>query len=510
MAVSSTSSSTNSTTSIDVPSIVTQLMTAENKPMVALTNKISSKSLMISDLGTLKGKVASFQKALQNLQTPAALTSVVASSSDESVVKITSSTDAIKGQHDIIVNQVAKPAQITFDQFASSTENAGLAVGDTFSITIGSRQYTYPPAGEAPEDATIVDLKNWVNSLDDNLKASIVPTTGSNYALKIQGTEPGSDNAIAFSHMSGGVSVSGLGEPAVPPTVVSAQDASFTLDGQAYERKTNTITDVLSGITINLMKSDPTHTQSISVDKSGDTAPQVMQALVDAFNDLVLTAKKLSAKSSPSSSASSDGSLANSPTALSFLKQIKTMLAGDIHYTLAGTPATISLGDLGFEMQFDGTAKFNATSFNSTLSAKDPDTGVISVKNKSAILASGIKVGYSTYVTRDPLTGEEISKDTTDVTLDSYLTSLLKSSTVTLNGVTETVAGAFDRQIENERSSLTDMTKKQVALQMRLDEKQKSYYSQYSALNALLFKLSNTSNSLTNALSGLTNGQNNR
>ena len=516
MAVSSTSSSTNSTTSIDVPSIVTQLMTAENKPMVALTNKISSKSLMISDLGTLKGKVASFQTALRDLQNPASLTSVVASSTDESVVKISSSTDAIKGQHDITVNQVAKPAQITFDQFASGTENAGLAVGDTFSITIGSRQYTYPPAGEAPEDATIVDLKNWINGLGDNLNASIVSTTGTKYALKIQGTEPGSDNAITFTHTSLAGSVNGLGVldelgvPVATPIVVSAQDASFTLDGQAYERKTNTITDVLSGVTINLMKADVGHAKSISVDKAGDTAPKVMQALVDAFNDLVLTAKKLSAKSSPSSTSSSDGSLANSPTALSFLKQIKTMLAGDIQYNLAGTAGTINMGDLGFEMQFDGTAKFNATTFNSTLSAKDPDTGIITAKNKSAILTSGIKVGYATYVTRDPLTGEEISKDTTDVTLDSYLTSLLKTATVTNNGVTEIVAGAFDRQIENEKSSLTEMTKKQVALQQRLDEKQKSYYSQYSALNALLFKLSNTSNSLTNALSGLTNGQNNR
>jgi len=478
--------------------------------MVALTNKISSKSLMISDLGTLKGKVASFQTALRDLQNPASLTSVVASSTDESVVKISSSTDAIKGQHDITVNQVAKPAQITFDQFASGTENAGLAVGDTFSITIGSRQYTYPPAGEAPEDATIVDLKNWINGLGDNLNASIVSTTGSNYALKIQGTEPGSDNAITYTHTSLAGSVDGLGIPVIAPSVVLAQDAAFTLDGQTYERKTNTITDVLSGVTINLMKADVGHAKSISVDKAGDTAPKVMQALVDAFNDLVLTAKKLSAKSSPSSTSSSDGSLANSPTALSFLKQIKTMLAGDIQYNLAGTAGTINMGDLGFEMQFDGTAKFNATTFNSTLSAKDPDTGIITAKNKSAILTSGIKVGYATYVTRDPLTGEEISKDTTDVTLDSYLTSLLKTATVTNNGVTEIVAGAFDRQIENEKSSLTEMTKKQVALQQRLDEKQKSYYSQYSALNALLFKLSNTSNSLTNALSGLTNGQNNR
>jgi flagellar hook-associated protein 2 len=294
------------------------------------------------------------------------------------------------------------------------------------------------------------------------------------------------DENASYSH-----SVLGLGSPLKRPIVIAAQDAAFTLDGIDYTRTSNTVTDALSGITINLIKSD-TNSQSISVNKGADKTPQVIQGLVDSYNDLVATAKKLSAKSSPSSTASTDGSLANSPTALSFLSQIKAMLVGDIHYSLAGTDGTLSLGDLGFEMQFDGTVKFNQTTLNGT-------------KNASAILASGIQVGYATYVERDPDTGEIVSKVTTDVTLDSYLNSLLKA-TKSDDGA---IAGAFDRMIANERSSLSEMNKKQTSLQIRLDEKQKSLYSQYSALNALLFKLSNTSNSLTNALSGLTNGQNN-
>ena len=739
MAVSSTSSSTNSTTSIDVTSIVSQLMVAENKPMVALKDKITSKNLLISDLGTLKGKVASFQTALKNLQTPGSLAATVATSSDESVVQITSSGDAIKGRHDIVVNQVAQPAQITYDNFDSSTANAGLLAGDTFSISIGSRgPYVYePPTDVSIEDSTIQDLKNWVNALDDSLSASIIRTSGSNYALMIQGTEPGSDNAITYSHTpsvtigtaitgtsatpsndsagfvlgdtftltSGGINYTksdfaesttisevqnwinsrlpassingssqlvlsngatytttrpaaantpitgstgspsdlagflsgdtfsvtsggntytnssftntttisdvqtwlssaprslsssingsnqlvmsngetytttrsvaantpitgsagtsagfltgdtfslsfggqtytntsftssttiaqvqnwissqlpsssingskelvvtgatysrtvsdGLGSPLNRPKVVDAQDASFTLDGVEFTRNTNTVTDALSGITINLIKADTGIPHSISVNKGADKAPEVMQGLVDAFNDLVTTAKKLSVRASPSSSSSANGSLANSPTALSFLGQIKTMLAGDIHYTLAGVEKTLSMRDLGFEMQFDGTAKFNETTFNAT-------------SNLATILASGIKVGYATYVERDPDTGEVVTKNTIDVTLDSYLTSLLTTTKIPTDANDlgyEMISGAFDRQIKNEQSGLAEMTKKQVALQIRLEERQKSLYSQYSALNALLYKLSITSNSLTNALSGLTNGQNN-
>jgi hypothetical protein len=155
------------------------------------------------------------------------------------------------------------------------------------------------------------------------------------------------------------------------------------------------------------------------------------------------------------------------------------------------------MGELGFEMQFDGTAKFNAVTFNAA-------------SNASAILTAGIKVGYQTYVVRDPVTGAEISKNTTDVTLDSYLTSLLKATTSTTDAGTQTLAGAFDQMIKNEQSNIDDMNKKEFALQLVLDQKQRSYTSQYSALNRLLFELNNTSNSLTSALSGLTNGQNNK
>jgi flagellar capping protein FliD len=45
---------------------------------------------------------------------------------------------------------------------------------------------------------------------------------------------------------------------------------------------------------------------------------------------------------------------------------------------------------------------------------------------------------------------------------------------------------------------------------MQLDSKEARYTNQYSSLNALLFTLNQTSNSLTSALAGLTAGQNNR
>jgi flagellar capping protein FliD len=49
------------------------------------------------------------------------------------------------------------------------------------------------------------------------------------------------------------------------------------------------------------------------------------------------------------------------------------------------------------------------------------------------------------------------------------------------------------------------MQKRQAQLQTRLDLIQRNYFSQYSNLNSLLFQLSSTSNSLSSALTALTN-----
>ena len=51
MAVSSASSTSSGTASIDVAGIVAQLMTAENRPLDAIKSKISEQQVIISDLG---------------------------------------------------------------------------------------------------------------------------------------------------------------------------------------------------------------------------------------------------------------------------------------------------------------------------------------------------------------------------------------------------------------------------------------------------------------------------
>jgi flagellar hook-associated protein 2 len=69
--------------------------------------------------------------------------------------------------------------------------------------------------------------------------------------------------------------------------------------------------------------------------------------------------------------------------------------------------------------------------------------------------------------------------------------------------------GALSSQITSETTAMQDLTKRKDNLQIRLNSIKNNLVSQYSSLNALLFQLSSTSNSLTSALDALTNSQKN-
>jgi flagellar hook-associated protein 2 len=453
-------SSATSTTNIDVAGIVEQLMTVENRPLDVLKAKITQQNTVISDLGVIKGKVSTFQEALRAFQDPTTFNSASASSTNTAVVGVLTSNGAIKGNYSVSVNAVALATKATAGGYTSATALAGIDAGAGFAITIGTTTYNTKgtPAGTAAIGAnpTITDLKNWINALGKDVTASVVQTTANQYSLMIQGTKTGINSAVTFT---------GLTSPETISTI-AAQDASFSIDGIAFTRNTNTVSDILSGVTLNLMKASET-AQTISITKGVDVSSAAINTLVKAYNELMSSYKEMTANSSNSSK---PGTFANSPTALSFINQIKTSFAKGISYTEGGTLKTMSLSTLGIDLQLDGTAKFNSTSF-----------ATASANGLQDVLALGVAAGYI---------------DSSN-NLNTFLTAQVKTG------------GALDLQIQSENNSVRNLTKRQDDLQTRLNSVQNNLISQYSALNALLFQLNNTSTALTSALDALTNSQSN-
>ena len=476
MAVSSTSSNSSAgTSSIDVAAIVEQLMTVENRPLDKIKSQIEQKKLVISDLGTIKSKVATFQDALTLFQTPSTFNNSLASSSDATIVSATASNGAVKGNHSVTVTSLATATRNTVTGYTSSTASATVDATNGFAITVAGTTYNTngnkTVSGVVTANAvtvlgaspSITDLKNWINGLGVNVSASVVETTGSsNWALMIQGTQTGTTNAVSFTGLTG------LAAPATltDTSVTTAANASFVVNGTTFSRASNSVNDVIDGLTLSLNKASAT-AQTISVGKGTDVSNDAINTLIKAYNDVMSTHKSMTANSANSDK---PGNFANSPSTLSFINQIKDSFAKGISYTTNGTLKTISLSAIGIDLQRDGTAKFNSSSFATASAAGLRDT-----------LALGVTMGYVSSTSN----------------LNTFLTAQVKTG------------GALNSQINSETTAVQDLTKRKDNLQIRLNSIKNNLVSQYSSLNALLFQLSSTSNSLTSALDALTNSQKN-
>jgi flagellar hook-associated protein 2 len=246
----------------------------------------------------------------------------------------------------------------------------------------------------------------------------------------------------------------------------SARNAQLSIGGIAYERSSNSISDIYSGVTFNLMGT--AGTTNVKIVQGVDNSEKSITKLADAYNDLIKSYNTMTANSA---SSNTPGTFANSPTTLSFIEGIKRRFATGARYNIGtndanGNPYSLSLSSLGLDYQLDGTLKYNSVSFLMSQSS--------GLREK---FLKGLRIGYTS---------------STD-----NLMSFVKAQSSNI--------GALAQEIRNENNNVNTLTKEKESIQSRLNKVQENYIAQYSGLNALLFQLNSTSTSLGNALDSLKN-----
>jgi flagellar capping protein FliD len=347
---------------------------------------------------------------------------------------------------------------------------AGIKSGD--SVTVGGLTFT---AGRALSTA---ELSAAFASLANNATTGAGSSYGS-YSGTLSGHTSGavigSDQVLFTSIAAAGTNVTDLTASSVIRTIsgtgltvnqyTTARNAQLSIAGIAYERSSNAISDIYSGVTFNLMGT--AGTTNVKVILGADNTEKSITNLKDAYNDLIKSYNSMTANSANSTT---PGTFATNPTTLSFIEGIKRRFATGLTYNIGtnnseGDPYRLSLASLGLDYQLDGTLKYNAVTYLMSQSA--------GLRDK---FLKGIKIGYTS---------------ATD-----NLMSFVKAQSSSL--------GTLAQEIKNESNQINSLTKEKENIQNRLNKVQESYIAQYSGLNALLFQLNSTSTSLESALDSLT------
>ncbi len=257
---------------LDTQELVTNLVAATKEPRQKLIDAEKKKAdVAISTGALLNNAISTLQSAATEIAGVAKLNQLTVSSSNTGVVTgAASGTGATRaGNYAVKVTALAEPQRRTSNELASGfTTTASQTL--TFSAANGANGFVASgtpsenavtiPAGSSP--ATVVSLINEsAIAKNNNIKASLVDkktdSSGSGpYVIVIQGQSGTANGFSILTTDSGDASRDELGldraKTGSKITDNPAQNAAFTINNVALERSSNTVTDAISGVSLNL------------------------------------------------------------------------------------------------------------------------------------------------------------------------------------------------------------------------------------------------------------------
>ncbi len=441
---------------IDVSNLVSELVAAAQAPQESIiSSQTTAVTSEISAVGTLKSALSTFQSALTSLATPSAFQALTANSSDTSIFSAEAGTGAVPGSYSVTVSSLASAEQLLSNAFAGGS-SAVVGTG-TLAVSLGGSSFH---VSIDSTDDTVAGIASAINSASDNPGVTATVVNGTDGAhLLLSSALTGAANTIQVTETDAGTGLSALtyatGNTTNYKQEAQAADASFSVAGVAYTSASNTVSDALTGVTLNLSgltTSGSSATLTVADDNS--TIESNVQAFVSAYNTLQSSLASLGSYDASSGTA---GTLQGNPLLSNIQNQIRETL-----YSLVGSSSYNSLASVGITSNSDGSLSLNATTLDSALSSN------FSAVSQLFSGSSGIAAQLNTQISADLADGGSIAS--TEQTLTTQSNNLTTRS----NNLTT--------QMQALSASLTQ---------------------QYSALNALLSSLQTTSSYLTQAFASL-------
>jgi len=162
-------------------------------------------------------------------------------------------------------------------------------------------------------------------------------------------------------------------------TTQAAADASITVNGLTVTRSSNTITDVITGVTMNLIKkSDPTEF-TLTVENDSSSLKSKVNSFVSSYNQVMSTIKDLRGN------ATTRGILSGDATSLSLQNELRTVITRTYNNT--------TLVSLGLTHDKNGVLSLNSTTFDRAVSSSQ--SNVVTTINT---MAKSLDVSLGDYV----------------------------------------------------------------------------------------------------------------
>jgi flagellar hook-associated protein 2 len=460
---------------LDVKTIVSQLMAAERQPLTLLTRQETSYNAKLSAFGALKSALSTFQQAAQTLNLSSTFANIKSAVADGSVMTAAANGVATAGSYAIEVKSLAQAQKLVSAGYAKATTVVG---SGTLTLDIGSYSDAATPpvtfsaaAGSKPTTLTIDSSNNTLQGIRDAINAAQAGVSaslindGNGFRLALTATESGLSKTVRIGVAETGGA--GLAQLAYDGSAgsgltqnVAASNAVIKVDGITVTKPSNTITDAVQGITLNLTKVTAAGvTTQLTLTRDTDSVATAIDTLVKSYNAVT----KQIAEATAYNIATGTGSvLTGDATARTLQAQLRTTMASAVGGAQVGL-ATLS--DLGIAFQSDGTLVVDADKRAKILADPTRDVKKLFITSNDGTLGIGAR-------------------------MNKLVSGMIFGNDAVLNG-----------KVDGLNKAIKDIARQRDSQNVRLDAIEARYNKQFSALDTMISSMTKTSAFLTQQIS---------
>lgn len=257
-------------------------LTAEKSSLKSQSNQFSQLNKMLEQLG----------ERFEALNTLNNKNSFKINTSNNSAVSValTNTETANLGHYQIEVSQLAQAQRVASAAF--STRDTALNLEETLILKNNQDEEILNLEIEAGD--TLEEIRNRINNSENehHFIATIITTTEAGetkYRLVIQSGLPGLTHEFTIPPESESALLGVDQDNPNLNVLQEAQDALFTIDGFDVQRSSNTITDVIDGVSFTLHEADTSASINITHDKDNraENLAKALNAIVNDYNKIM-------------------------------------------------------------------------------------------------------------------------------------------------------------------------------------------------------------------------------
>jgi flagellar hook-associated protein 2 len=466
---------------IDIIKLARDLTDVEKAPRESkLNTNIEESEAKISGLAVLKFNVQLLIDAFNSLNDAQELAKPTATSSDTTKVSITAADgSALSGSSDIGVTSLAAAQRNKSNQYTSKTQSLNGGSGFTLTVTPGTgsaKNVSIEAGNDTPQG-----IVNAINAANAGVSATLLAedSSGSNYRIMLTGatgasnsyvvTSTLSDSDLGFHDTSNGNTVDNSGTKSLQ----NPADASLTYNGVSITRSSNSLNDVIPGVTLSLLGiHSGGATTSVNVISDRATLKTKLQDMVTLYNDVKFALDELSDPDSEEEDVG--GSLAKD---LATIRTVRDTIYQAVTQDSSTPSGSITaMRNIGVSVNRNGELTFTESTYDTVAASSFDDISVM--------LTAGTN-NQSRY--------------------DGQSQGLAMDAVIKLETLTDSISGIFVTRTTSAQTAIKRYQADLEALETRMEAVYQRYLQQFTVMESLVNTLNSTRESMTTTWENMAN-----